>query len=79
MATSTSNQPATSSVSGSRLPGTDNATETTSADDFTSLFGGDMMDSFGGSQMSIEELLSGAVSGPSRVSDSGGSGTLNFK
>jgi hypothetical protein len=33
-----------------------------------------MMDSFGGSQMSIEELLSGTVSGPSRISDNGASG-----
>jgi hypothetical protein len=32
------------------------------------------MDSFGGSQMSIEELLSGTVSGPSRTSDNGASG-----
>jgi hypothetical protein len=35
------------------------------------------MDSFGGSQMSIEELLSGTVSGPSRTSGNGASGTLN--
>jgi hypothetical protein len=45
-----------------------------SADDFTSLFGEGMLESFGGSQMSIEELLSGAVSGPSQPDDSGTSG-----
>jgi hypothetical protein len=35
------------------------------------------MDSFGGSQMSIEELLSGTVSGPSRTNDNGTSGELD--
>lgn len=48
--------------------------ETTSADDFASLFGDGMMDSFGGSQMSIEELLAGGLSGHSRTSDNGASG-----
>jgi len=36
-----------------------------------------MMDSFGGSQMSIEELLAGSISGPSRNSDNGASGKCN--
>jgi hypothetical protein len=63
-------------VSESRSAVPQNGAGSTSADDFTSLFGENMMDSFGGSQMSIEELLSGSISGPSRTSENGASGKL---
>jgi hypothetical protein len=37
------------------------------------------MEALGGSQMSIEELLSGTVSGPSRTSDNGASGESDIR